>query len=184
MELYGERVRLRALEPEDMEMLRKIKDDPWSESLVGGWSLPVSRLQQLTWYENLNKEQHTIRFIIETENEVAVGSVMLINIDWKNRSAETGIIIVREYSSKGIGFDAAMTRTKFAFEELNLIRLESNILAHNVVSQRLALKVGYKLEGIRHKAVYKNGQYHDVFVYSILRDEYEDRQKELNYWNA
>jgi hypothetical protein len=36
MEVYGKIVKLRAIEPEDLEMLRKIKNDPWMESMVGG----------------------------------------------------------------------------------------------------------------------------------------------------
>jgi RimJ/RimL family protein N-acetyltransferase len=182
MEIYGKIVKLRAIEPEDLEMLREMKNDPWAESLVGGWSLPISKAQQLAWYQRLSEEKNIIRFIIETEKDGAVGFTTLTDIDWKNRSACSGTMLAKKHISKGIATDAVMARLKYSFDELQLNRIEANILAHNIASQRLVEKVGYKVEGTKRQAIYKNGKYNDVIIYSILKSEYETKIKETNYW--
>jgi RimJ/RimL family protein N-acetyltransferase len=135
------------------------------------------------WYHNLNEEKDCIRFIIETKSDGAVGQVMLSNIDWKNRSAQTGIMIAKEHHSKGFALDASMTRQKYAFEELQLNRLEGHILDNNKASQRLAEKAGFKVEGTRRRAVYKNGKYHDVVIVAILKEDYDAKVIETNYWS-
>jgi len=183
MNVIGKKVILRAIEQEDLEMLRQLKNDPWIESMVVGWSLPISKVQQSNWYQNLSHEKNTIRFLVEIEKQGAVGYTTINDIDWKNRCAGTGTMLVKENISKGIGFDVIMTRTRYAFEELQLNRLEASILAYNEASRRTVEKAGYKLEGTKRQAVYKNGKYHDLVTYGILREEYEAKVKEINYWS-
>ena len=92
MNIYGNKVLLRAMESEDMETLRNMANDPKIEKMVGGWSFPISRQEQLNWYEHTAGDKNNLRFIIEMINSgESVGMVNLVNIDWKNRSAFHGI---------------------------------------------------------------------------------------------
>lgn len=183
MNVIGKKVILRAIEPEDLEMLRQLKNDPWTESMVVGWSPPIAKVQQVNWYQNMIHEKNSLRFVIETTRQGAVGYAAFTDIDWKNRCARAGIMLVKESIAQGLGLDAVMAGTRYAFDELQLNRLEADILAYNSVSWRIAEKAGYKLEGTKRQAVYKNGKYHDLKSYAILREDYEARVKELNYWS-
>ena len=92
MEIYGEKVKLRAIEPDDLEMLREIINDPETEKMVGGWSFPISSYQQEKWFEKVANDSNNLRFIIEiVETKEAIGLVNLVDIDWKNRSGFHGI---------------------------------------------------------------------------------------------
>ncbi|EJT6568307.1 hypothetical protein N2W51_003251, partial [Clostridium perfringens] len=64
MNLYGNKIKLRALEPEDMEFLRETVNDPEIEKLVGGWSFPISKKQQMDWYEKIINDKTSLRFAI------------------------------------------------------------------------------------------------------------------------
>lgn len=184
MNIYGEKVMLRAMEPEDMELLREAMNDPEMEQMVGGWSLPISRAGQHKWYENNFDNKSTIRLIIvELETEMAVGLIYLTNIDWKNRNASRGIKLFRtETRGKGIARDASFTLMKYAFEELNLHRLNSEILSYNHASIKYYERCGGVREGVKRQAVFKNGEYHDVYCYGVLYQDFLEAKKCLN-WN-
>lgn len=174
MNLYGDRIKLRALEPEDMEKLRETVNDPEIEKLVGGWSFPISRKQQIDWYEKVINDKTSLRFAIETGEDGFIGMADLRNIDWKNRVASHGIKIAnKSYRGKGFGRDVVLAVMKYAFEELQLNRLDVTILENNIVSQKLYIdKCGFVVEGIRRNCVFKNNKYHNQLLLGILREEY------------
>jgi len=72
---------------------------------------------------------------------------------------------------------------KYAFEELQLNRLEGSIIEYNEASKKLYCnKCGWKIEGTKRKAVFKGNQYHDELIVAILREEYEELVEKNNYW--
>lgn len=175
--VYG-KVILRALEKEDMELLRETVNDPEMERMVVGWSFPISTVEQLNWYERTVGNRTNQRFAIEYEGKF-VGISTLTEIDWKNRSAFHGIkLIASAPKGKGIGFDAVCGTMKYAFEELQLNRLYGGILEYNIPSQRLYKKCGWKDEGIFRQQVFKNNQYYDEIAVAILRSDYFDWKKQ------
>lgn len=184
MNIYGKRVMLRALEREDMEKLREIINDPEVERLVGGWSFPISSYEQEAWYERVIKDRSNLRWAIETKEDGFIGMTGLWEIDWKNRTAFTGIKIGnKNYQGKGYGYDSVMTVMKYAFEELQLERLDGDIIEYNEGSKKLYVdKCGWKQEGIRRRHVFKNNRYYDRIIVGILKEEYFDLVNKTNYW--
>lgn len=184
MNIKGKIVILRAIEKEDLELMREMLNDPVIENLVVGWAFPVSNYQQNQWYEKNINDNKNLRFIIETLNDGVVGLATLVNIDWKNRKATHGIKLAnRENRSKGIGTDAVMAIMRYAFDELQLNRLEGSWFEENIASQNLYLKCGWKIEGKNRKSIYKNGEYRDLLITSILKEEYEELVNGNNYWD-
>ncbi|MER2169278.1 MAG: GNAT family protein [Psychrobacillus psychrodurans] len=184
MNINGKIVTLRAIEEEDQELLREMVNDPEIEKMVGGYSFPISKIQQKKWFESNVNSQNNIRLIIETKEDGAVGFANIVNIDWKNRSAFHGIKIAsRKFRSRGIGTDTVMAVMKYAFEELDLNRLDGTIIDYNEASRKLYCdKCGWKVEGVRRKAVFKVNEYHDELIVGILREEYLNLIKENGYW--
>lgn len=184
MILKGKIVTLRPIEEEDLEFVRSLFNDPDIESMVVGWSWPVSRFQHRKWFESLPPDSGKMRFVVETPEQGAVGVQMLEHIDWKNRVATTGgIKIARtDLRGKGIGFDTGMTLFRYLFDNLQMNRVDSFIIDYNEASRRLVEKQGYRLEGVRRRYVYKNGQYHDLLLYGLLREEFHETIEKLKYW--
>lgn len=172
MEIYYGKIKLRALEPEDMELLRLTVNDPEMERMVVGWSFPVSKHQQMGWYDRNIANSTNHRFAVDYEGRF-VGISTLTEIDWKNRSAFHGIKLTLDApKGQGIGFDAVVAVMKYAFEELQLNRLYGGILEYNVPSQKLYAKCGWVEEGRYRQCVFKNNAYYDEIPVAILRDEY------------
>lgn len=78
----------------------------------------------------------------------------------------------KEAWGHGYASDAMRVRTKFAFEALNLHRVESEAVAENEASQRALEKAGYKREGVFRKRAWSEGQWHDTIRYAILDEDY------------
>lgn len=157
-------------------------NDSEIEYMVGGWSFPVSSDQQDDWYEKVRKDKNNLRFTIALiENNAAVGMQNLVDIDWKNRSAFTGIRLFGSTPKRqGIATDAVVALMQYAFEELQLNRLDTTWVEYNTASLGLYKKCGWKVEGEKRKAVFKKGEYHSVFFGGILAEDYYEIKSRIN----
>jgi Acetyltransferases, including N-acetylases of ribosomal proteins len=182
MNIIGKKIILRAIEPDDMDMLQDMVNDPDIETSVVGWSFPVSKADQIRWYENILNDKSTLRFIIETKSDrEAIGMIYFAEIDWKNRSAETGIKLKKNAPKRqGYATDAVTTLWQYAFFELQLNRLSFLIMEYNEASIGLHEKCGAVREGIKRNAVYKGGKYHNQYYYGVLKENFEEIKNGLN----
>ena len=81
------------------------------------------------------------------EDESYIGRCGLINQTIEGRDdVEMGYLIKRELWNRGLTTEAAMAIRDHAFNELNISRLISIIHPLNIASQRVAEKVGMRLE--------------------------------------
>lgn len=179
MYLKNEFVLLRAIEEKDAQLLWKMINDPTIEHYTLSGNYPVSQHQQKQWIENYRNSDSIIRFIVELEGGDAIGMVMLTKIDWKNRSAHIAYKCDLESPArrKGDMRLAVSALLDYAFYELNLHRIEAEILEYNFASQKLMLAMGMTQEGRRRKCVFRSGMYHDVLVMGLLEEEWRQRQK-------
>ena len=112
--------------------------------------------------------------IAEKENGTYIGQIDFINIDWKNRTSLLGIVIGnKENHSKGYGQEAINLLLKFAFEELNLHKLELEVRDYNEKAYNCYKKCGFVEEGRKRENFYINGKYTDTIFMGILKKEYK-----------
>ena len=183
MNIYGKKVILRAMEKSDCEMVRGMFNDPEIEDLVVGWAFPVSQYSQEKWLESHYTDQKNFRFVIETEEDGAVGIATLTDIDWKNRRATHGIkLSSKERRTKGIGTDTVMAIMRYAFDELGLHRLDGSWFDTNAASKGLYKKCGWVEEGVKREYVYKKGHFRDLTIVGILASEYYSLIEQNHYW--
>ena len=78
----------------------------------------------------------------------------------------------KAYWSKGYGSDAVTTLVRFAFEEMNLNRVELHVYDFNLRGQAAYRKCGFREEGRMRDAHHTEGRFHDVVVMAVLRDEW------------
>lgn len=184
MELHGKKVILRAVEEEDLEMLRELTNSPDFEKMIGGWAFPISRKDQKEWFAQCQNGLSAIRYTIVTEEDGPVGMIGLRDIDWKNGVA-SGLgmrIAKKEIRTKGLATDAWMTLMKYAFDELRLNRVNGCALTYNKASLRVCEKVGFKVEGVQRQAVYKNGEFIDMVMMGCLKSDYQELLESTHYW--
>lgn len=98
--MEDKKIRLRALEPEDLDFLYEMEND---ESLweVGRTNVPYSRQVLLDYITTATADIYTdkqVRLIVENELQEAVGIIDLMNFDPRHQRAELGIVIKRNIS--------------------------------------------------------------------------------------
>jgi len=171
--LKGERVTLRAIEREDIpRFLRWLNDPEVTRYLT--ISMPLSREEEERWFEQQLGDRNRKVLAIETESGEHIGNISLEDIDWKNRRATLGIVIgEKERWGQGYGTDAIRTLLRFAFEELNLNRVQLDVFDFNERARRCYRRCGFREEGILRQAHYTEGRYHDVVRMAILRSDWE-----------
>ncbi len=175
--LFGKKVRLRAIERQDIPTFVRWFNDPEVRQYLQAYE-PMSTAQEERWFEDHLAKKDNFNFGIEAlvgEAWVHVGNLGLDQVDWKNRCAVFGIVMgEKAYWGQGYGTDATRTALRFAFRELNLHRVELDVYDYNPRAMRCYEKAGFRRDGTRRQAHFHDGQYYDVHVMSILQDEFQD----------
>jgi len=100
-----------------------------------------------------------------------VGS-MGLEVRPEHDRAELGYWIGRPYWGKGYATEAAKAVVRFGFCNLRLNRLEAHHFTRNPASGRVLEKIGMRRESLRRQAVKKWGEYQDIIVYAMLREDF------------
>ncbi len=180
--IYGKRVRLRAVEREDVNKFHEWVNDP---EVTRGLALylPMSFSDEESWFNSLAKrDQREKPLAIETRKGKIwklIGNCGVFDLDPVNSSAELGILIGEKLEwNKGYGSEVMSLLVKHCFETLNLNRAFLRVYTENIRAVRSYEKAGFVLEGRLREAVYKFGKYDDVLIMSVLRSEWTSRNKE------
>jgi len=178
--LEGERVKLGPIKREYIDAFLKWFNDPEILQYLAGF-LPMTRMAEEEWMENLKNRDDTIRFSIvlpqEDGSEKLIGNCGIHNIDWKNRVADVGIVIgEKEYQNKGFGTEAMELLLEYAFNTVNLHRIELYTYEYNDRAIKSYTKVGFVEEGRRRQFMYFKGKYYDAILMGILAEEWNEKK--------
>jgi ribosomal-protein-serine acetyltransferase len=105
--------------------------------------------------------------------EDLLGSIGFVGFDWRSRRTEIGYWISKDEEGKGTITRATKLLIDYAFDELNMNRIEIRCSAENVRSAAVPERLGFEKEGYLRQAEFRNGHMHDFLIFGLLR---EDRQ--------
>jgi RimJ/RimL family protein N-acetyltransferase len=171
--LKGARVTLTALVHSDLSVMLGWMNDR-KQVLSNAPYRPVTEAEHVEWFGEIQRRKDTVIFGIRLlDTEKLIGSCQLHSISPVHRGAELQIRLGEEgQRGKGYGTEALQLLLAFAFGDLNLNRVYLHVFSTNGAALRVYERVGFVREGILRKAVYIDGEYIDVVVMGILRDEY------------
>ena len=175
--ITGERIRLRAIERGDIPRFVTWLNDP---DVTAGLllALPMSLAEEESWYQNMLTRpapEHplAIEALLDDGSWLHVGNCGFHEIDWRIRSAEVGLFIgEKQLWNHGYGTEVMRLMLRHGFETLNLNRIMLRVHSTNPRAIRSYEKCGFVHEGRLRQAMYKNGQYADVLLMSVLRAEW------------
>ena len=174
MNIEGTICRLRALEPQDIDVVYGWENDTdlWR---LSGTMAPFSRHSLMRF---IDEQQYDIyasrqqRLIIEANIEgsaTAVGAIDLFDFDPQNRRAGVGIVVSTEYRQSGYAKDALRTLATYVKDVLHLHQLWCSIGADNNASINLFRSVGFVECGRRHEWILTtNGAIDEILMQKIL----------------
>ncbi|SNS61861.1 Protein N-acetyltransferase, RimJ/RimL family [Noviherbaspirillum humi] len=169
----------------DTPLLHQWANDPELWASLVGWHFPYSAGSAENWVRNYDgRSIDSISLCIEDEELGLIGTASLKPINWKDRNAFYGIMLGDPNTrGRGLGKDAAMAIMRYAFDELDLVRLDTEIVGSNKVSLEFHVQaLGWKIEGVKKDWFYRDGKRHDKVIAGITADDY--RLGSSSYWKA
>jgi RimJ/RimL family protein N-acetyltransferase len=186
MKIMGSSLYLRAIERTDLPTLMSWANDPVTQDGIGEIHFPSSLAFHESWFEAQLSDPSNQRFVVQIPDGDIIGLSSLINIDWRNRHAWHGLIIGdSSHRGKGYGVDAIMATMKYAFDELNLVRLDGSMIEYNEpsIAAYCGPKLGWREEGRKRNYFYRKGRFWDQVIVGVTREDYEIVCETTGYWN-
>jgi [ribosomal protein S5]-alanine N-acetyltransferase len=174
--LVGKKIILRPLRIEDLEKTHQWRNNLELIKLVQGVRFPKTMEMDKEWFNNAlnDKSNRNIYFgIDEIKTSELIGIVHLSNIDYISNNAVWGFMIGEKiHRGKGIGVEFSNLTLNYSFKQLNLNKIISYIVEDNSASLNLFNKLGFSKEGTLRKHFFIDGDYKDVVIMSLLREDY------------
>jgi len=165
--MIGENLSLRALEPEDINLLYQ-----W-ENNTSIWHLsntitPFSRHLLEEYILNSHQDIYTVKhlrlMIVLNKSKEAIGCIDLFDFDPTNMRAGMAILISEEQRNKKYGTEVLSLMIDYCFNTLHLHQLYCNILSNNDASLALFKKVKFSVIGIKKEWVRIQNNWVDEYM--------------------
>lgn len=167
-----ERIRLRALEPEDLELLYEMENDPqmWD---VTNFSVPYSKYQLKQYIENSESDMFADRqlrlVVVRRADDAVLGTVDIFDYVPLHARGEVGIALRSEFRGQGYAFEALSLLCDYAFGFLLVKQLTAHVAADNEASLQLFRLCGFQPCGLLREWWRVEGEYKDVVLLQKLR---------------
>ena len=90
---------------------------------------------------------------------------------WLSRCIEIGISLIPSARGLGLGTEAQRMLVRYLFAETNVQRIQAVTDVTNRSEQRALEKAGFVAEGVLRSAQHRRGEYHDLVMYAVIRDQ-------------
>ncbi|MGB0879797.1 MAG: GNAT family N-acetyltransferase [Polaribacter sp.] len=173
MNLCGQKINLRALEPEDLSFLYEIENNEsfWE---VSNTQTPFSKFLLKQYLENAHLdiyEAKQLRLVIEElSSKKAVGMIDLFDFKPQHHRAGVGILIQPKFQGKGFASEALSLLIQYCFTHLNLHQLYANITSDNTTSLQLFSKHQFIKVGTKKSWIFSEGNYKDEILYQLINE--------------
>lgn len=121
-------------------------------------------------------ENREYTFVIHYNGEFA-GIIGFKSTEKQNKKTEIGYWLSEPFQKKGIVTMSVKALMHFAYNDLDINRIQIKCATGNIPSKNIPLKLGFKLEGIeRQGELLTGGLFADIETYSILKHEFNSFQ--------
>ena len=176
MKLKNKNIYLRSLEPEDLDFLYQVENNPDIWELSSNQT-PYSKFALKQYIERTLSEDiyglKELRLVIcKTQDNATIGLIDLFDFNPKNKRAGIGILISDEKNiNSGYGSQALETLIDYAFDVLQLHQLYCNILSTNQRSINLFIKHNFKQIGVKKDWIFDGKNYKDEILFQLISSE-------------
>ncbi len=177
--LAGENIKLRAVEPSDLDVLYNWENDP-ENWIVSNTTVPFSKHLLQKYIEGTQTdiyEARQLRLMIDrleppAGEQATIGIIDLFDFDPLHRRAGVGILIARkEYRMKGIASEALSILIDYAFGSLQLHQLFCNVSEDNSASLKLFKKFDFLKTGMKRDWIRSNNEWINVLLLQLINPQ-------------
>ncbi len=159
-------VKLRALEPEDLEILYEIENNValWN---VGITNVPYSKFTLHDYILSVTGDIYTdkqVRLMVENKDNEIVGIADVINFDPRHLRAEVSIVVIDKYRNQGYAGSILNHLATYSKNILHLHQLYAFVAETNNASIHLFDKMGYSVGGVLHDWLYDGNRFQNALL--------------------
>lgn len=174
--LKTERLILRQIEKSDANSILNYMSDKDVMRYYGldPFQTVEDALEEIIWYHSTFYKKTGIRWGITLKDEnIVIGSCGFLNIVAQHYRTEIGYELSKSFWGLGIASEALNAIIAYGFKHLGLQRIEALIEPLNLPSQKLAERQGFIREGLLRNYEFTGGKFDDLYMYSMLRRDFE-----------
>ncbi len=180
--LYGNKIMLREYRKEDLDQITAWVNDMETTKYLSDiftWPQTVKNSEDFLEMRISGGRREAGFVIADRETQDYLGQADLMDINWINRCGTVGIVIAdKKNRGRGIGTEALTLLCDYAFTQLGLHRVQLDVYGGNKSAMACYERVGFVKEGVKRQARFCLGEYMDVILMSVLKEEWEQRNKE------
>ena len=172
--IEGERVALGPLRGGLLPAYQRWINDFTAVRTLGTIPRPMTAEAEQSWYDGAATSDTTIAFTIyERAAWRPIGSTSLMGIEWRNRTAEFGILIGEaDARGRGYGTETARLMLDYAFTALGLHSVMLRVHEYNLAGRRAYERAGFREFGRRRQVQLMGGRLWDTIYMDCLASEF------------
>ncbi len=161
----------KSLRLQDLEWARNFRNQEDTRIWLGSFS-KIGFFQQLNWFRKLLQDKSKKRLVVFQDKQ-KIGIVRIDSIDKENKSLCLGLDILPSYRGKGWAQLIYRDLLDHYFA-LGYNRIWLFVLSYNHRAIHLYKKLNFQIEGMQRQAIYRDNQYHDYIMMSLLKEEWHN----------
>jgi ribosomal-protein-alanine N-acetyltransferase len=143
--------------------------------------LPLTNEQEaqkpIDWFQSRFKDKLGIRWGIAIKGQKNIIGTIGFNNFTKRHRANIGYDLQTEHWNNGYITEALKTVINFGFDQLEINRIEAEVMQGNIISEKVLDKLNFKNEGILREWMFWNDKHYDMTMFSLLKADYGTKQK-------
>lgn len=169
--LTNDRIYLRAAEPEDLDILYEMENDPsmWD---ISNFTVPYSRYVLRQYIEvsqcDVFADKQLRLMIMSQSDHCVLGTIDITDFVPLHLRGEVGIAIHRKYRQQGYAVDALKLLCQYAFGFLSFTQLYAHVATDNEVCINLFTSCGFVQCGLLKSWIQVEGCYKDAALFQCL----------------
>ncbi|MCJ7425364.1 GNAT family N-acetyltransferase [Candidatus Bathyarchaeota archaeon] len=167
--LEGKNVNLRVAEKEDLPLLSEWFNNPEFAGRYNPLDAQESKTDIEKRYEKLGSEKVWFLILKKDGSRIGYLGMGLVGPYW-----EIGYVLVSSERGKGYCTEAAQLAVDYLFMSKDIVRIQATTHIENIASQKVLGKAGFQREGRIRKGLFAWGNWADLYLYGILREEWKE----------
>ncbi len=172
---FSSRVYLGLLDESHALFLAQEMNEPEMRDYLFSNNFPISEKNEVEWIGRLygpkNNQNVTLGIFLKDTKQL-IGVMSLNKISYIHGTSITGAWLGKEFRNNGLGVEAKMLLLDYAFNTLNLRKIQSSVIATNTRSADYSKKCGYKVEATFPNQIFQKGKYWDEIFLAVYREDW------------
>lgn len=163
-----EKIKLIILQQKHLDDIRKIRSSNFVSKNC--WEdREITKEEHLKWFFKEQNSERIKKFCILLQNKVVGFCDLDISV---HGHAEFGMYLDEKFTGRGLGKNAMQKLLEYGFG-IGINKIWGQVFEFNEPAIHLYKGLGFNIDGALRKHLYRNKKFYDVYIVSILREEYE-----------